>query len=132
MFSLLCSIMRRPEGGRNMPQDTIFAKIIRREIPAQIVYESESVLAFKDINPQAPVHILIVPKKGVSGLASATQEDQTLLGELLLSAAQIARALGVEKDGYRVVINNGESAGQSVFHLHVHLLSGRPFAWPPG
>lgn len=112
--------------------DTIFTKIINREIPAKIVYETESVLAFRDINPQAPTHILIIPKKAIRDVSAAEPEDKALLGELLLAAADIATKEGLKEDGYRLVINNGVNAGQSVFHLHVHLLSGRSFAWPPG
>lgn len=110
---------------------TIFGKIIRREIPADIVYEDESCLAFRDVNPQAPTHVLIIPKKEIAGLADAGQEDQSLLGHLLLAANKVARQLGVD-DAFRLVVNNGAGAGQSVFHLHLHLLAGRPFHWPPG
>ena len=113
-------------------RDTIFSKIIRKEIPAQIVFESEHVLAFRDIEPKAPTHILIIPKKPLENLADAGSADQALLGELLLTASQLARDLKLEAGGYRVVINNGANAGQSVFHLHLHLLAGRGFAWPPG
>lgn len=112
--------------------DSIFSKIIRREIPADIVYENEKVLAFRDINPQAPTHILVIPKRPIRDLASATPQDGALLGDLLLAAKEIARKEGLEAGGYRVVINNGEGAGQTVFHLHVHVLAGRKFAWPPG
>ena len=112
--------------------ETIFSKIIRREIPAQIVYENEKVLAFRDINPQAPTHILIIPKRAIRDLAAAAPQDGALLGDLLLAAKEIARKEGLEAEGYRVVINNGEGAGQTVFHLHLHLLAGRKFAWPPG
>ncbi|MBI1990459.1 MAG: histidine triad nucleotide-binding protein [Betaproteobacteria bacterium] len=111
--------------------DTLFAKIIDRQIPADIVYEDDLCLAFRDINPQAPAHVLLVPKKPIDMLASAQAEDQALLGHLLLAAGQIARQLKVES-AFRVVINNGESSGQSVFHLHLHILAGRPFRWPPG
>lgn len=115
-----------------MTSETIFSKIIRREISAQIVFESDAVLAFRDINPQAPTHVLIIPKRHIRDVASATTEDAALLGELLLAARDVALALGVADDGYRIVINNGEHAGQSVFHLHLHLLAGREFKWPPG
>ena len=111
--------------------ETIFAKIINKEIPADIVHEDELCLAFKDVNPQAPTHILIIPKKPIAKLADTEDSDQAVLGHLLLTARNIAGNLGC-KDAYRLVINNGESAGQSVFHLHVHLLAGRPFSWPPG
>jgi histidine triad (HIT) family protein len=110
---------------------TIFGKIIRREIPVDVVYEDESCLAFRDINPQAPTHVLIIPKKEIATLIDAKPEDQALLGHLMLAANKIARQLKVEK-AFRLVINNGVEAGQSVFYLHLHLLSGRPFRWPPG
>jgi histidine triad (HIT) family protein len=110
---------------------TIFSKIVRREIPAQIVYEDELCLAFRDINPQAPTHVLLIPKKEIPRLVDAKLEDQALLGHLLLAANKIAQQLGVA-DAYRLVINNGEDAGQSVFHIHFHLLAGRAFKWPPG
>ncbi|ACK68857.1 histidine triad (HIT) protein [Gloeothece citriformis PCC 7424] len=111
--------------------DTIFGKIIRREIPATIVYEDDLVLAFKDINPQAPTHILLIPKKPLPQLDAATEEDQDLLGYLLLSAKTIAAQVGL-KNGYRVVINNGDDGGQTVYHLHLHILGDRPLKWPPG
>ena len=110
---------------------TIFGKIIRREIPADIVHEDELCLAFRDINPQAPVHIQLIPKKEVAGLADATPDDQSLMGHLMLTAAKIAEAQGVG-DAFRLVVNNGAGAGQSVFHLHLHILGGRPLRWPPG
>jgi len=110
---------------------TIFAKVINREIPAQIVYEDELCLAFRDINPQAPTHVLVIPKKEIPRLVDAQDADQALLGHLMLAVGRIARELGVQ-DAYRVVVNNGADAGQSVFHLHLHLLAGRPFHWPPG
>ncbi len=110
---------------------TIFGKIIRREIPADIVHEDDLCLAFRDINPQAPVHIQLIPKKEVARLADATPDDQSLMGHLLLTAAKIAEAQGVG-DAFRLVVNNGAGAGQSVFHLHLHILGGRPLRWPPG
>lgn len=110
--------------------DTIFAKIISREVPADIIYETDQVVAFRDINPQAPVHVLVVPKKWVKGIESATNEDD--LQSLLLAAAEVARIEGVERSGYRLVINSGQHGGQTVDHLHVHVLGGRPMAWPPG
>jgi histidine triad (HIT) family protein len=115
-----------------MEADTIFGKIIRREIPATIVYETETVLAFKDIYPQAPTHILIIPKKSISSVSAAKEQDRDVLGELLLAAAKIAEQVGVSKSGYRLVVNNGRDAGQAVDHLHVHLLGGRELQWPPG
>ena len=111
--------------------DTIFGKIIRREIPADIVYEDDLCLAFRDVNPQAPVHILVIPKKPLDMLASARDEDAALLGHLMLAVGKIAREQKIDK-AFRVVVNNGEDSGQTVFHLHVHILAGRPFRWPPG
>lgn len=110
---------------------TLFGKIVKREIPADVVYEDDQCMAVRDINPQAPTHVLIIPKKEIPTLADAKPEDQALLGHLMLAAAKIAHQLGVEK-AFRIVINNGAESGQSVFHLHVHLLAGRPFRWPPG
>lgn len=110
---------------------TIFAKIIRRELPADIVYEDEHCLAIRDINPQAPVHVLVIPKKEIRMLSSAGAEDQARLGHLMLAACKVANQLGVG-DAFRVIINNGAAAGQSVFHLHLHVLGGRPLHWPPG
>ena len=111
--------------------DTIFAKIISREIPAEIVFEDDLCLAFHDVSPQAPTHVLVIPKTPIARLADTTDEDQALLGHLLLKTREIAENLGFG-DAYRVVINNGKQAGQTVFHLHIHLLAGRPFHWPPG
>ena len=110
---------------------TLFGKIIRREIPADIVYEDELCLAFRDVNPQAPTHVLLVPKQEIPRLADAKPGDQALLGHLMLAAGKVAKSLGVE-DAFRVAINNGAEAGQSVFHLHLHILAGRKFRWPPG
>lgn len=110
---------------------TIFGKIINREMAADIVYEDELCLAFRDINPQAPTHVLLVPKKLIAKLADAQPEDENLLGHLFLAASKVARSLGVD-DAFRLVVNNGAGAGQSVFHLHLHLLAGRRFRWPPG
>ncbi|MCL2932508.1 MAG: histidine triad nucleotide-binding protein [Trichodesmium sp. MAG_R03] len=112
-------------------QDTIFSKIIRREIPADIVYEDETTLAFKDINPQAPIHILVIPKKPIPKLDDSVPEDQILMGNLLFIAKRVAEEQGIQ-NGYRVVINNGPDAGQTVFHLHLHVLGGRQMKWPPG
>lgn len=111
--------------------DTIFAKIIRREIPADIVYEDEFALAFRDVNPQAPVHILVIPKKPIPMLDAADDTDQALLGHLLLTVKRVAAQENLT-NGYRVVLNTGEDGGQTVFHLHLHLLGDRPLAWPPG
>jgi len=115
-----------------MTEETIFSKIIRREIPADIVYEDELCLAFRDINPQAPVHILIIPKKPIVGLQTAGDEDQQLLGHLLLASHRIAAEQGIGDSGYRCTVNAGADAGQEVQHLHIHLLRGRGFSWPPG
>lgn len=112
--------------------DTIFGKIIRKEILAKIVFENERVLAFRDVNPQAPVHILIIPKKPIRDIGVASSADQTVLGELLLVSAEIAKKEGLDQSGYRLVVNTGSHGGQTVFHLHVHLLGGRPMTWPPG
>ena len=111
---------------------TLFEKIIARQIPAQIVYEDDLVLAFRDINPQAPVHALIVPKKAIPRIAQAGADDRALIGHLLLTAAEVAAQLGLKEDGYRLVINNGRNGGESVPHLHCHILGGRQMAWPPG
>jgi histidine triad (HIT) family protein len=110
---------------------TLFGKIIRREIPADIVYEDDLCLAFRDINPQAPVHVLLIPKKEIVKLSDATPQDSALLGHMMTTAGKIARELGVG-DAFRLVVNNGAEAGQSVFHLHLHIIGGRPFKWPPG
>ena len=111
--------------------DTIFSKIIRREIPADIVYEDDRCLAFRDVNPQAPTHILLIPKTNYARLVDVPETDHSLLGHLLLKAAEIAREQGCG-EAFRLVVNNGEQAGQTVFHLHLHILAGRPFRWPPG
>lgn len=111
--------------------DTLFLKIINREIPADIVYEDDRCVAFRDINPQAPVHVLVVPRKPLAKLSDAGTEDGALLGHLLLVANRVASEQG-HGQSYRLVVNNGADAGQSVFHLHVHVLAGRRFSWPPG
>ena len=111
---------------------TIFEKIIAREIPAKIIWEDDDAVAFHDVNPQAPVHVLIVPKKVIPRLGAATESDNKILGKLLLVAGKLAKELGIEKSGYRVVINSGPDAGESVPHLHGHLLGKRALAWPPG
>jgi histidine triad (HIT) family protein len=111
---------------------TLFEKIIAREIPAQIVHEDSHCLAFRDISPQAPVHILVVPKKPLTRVAAAEPADEPLLGHLLVTAAEIAKKEGIADSGFRVVVNNGPHGGETVPHLHVHLLGGRPMHWPPG
>ncbi|MCX7592483.1 MAG: histidine triad nucleotide-binding protein [Fischerella sp.] len=112
-------------------QETIFSKIIRREIPANIVYEDDLAIAFTDINPQAPVHILVIPKKPIPKLTDAESEDSELLGHLLLTAKRVAEKAGLT-NGYRLVINTGPDGGQTVYHLHLHILGGRQMTWPPG
>ncbi len=111
---------------------TLFEKIAAGEIPARIVHETKDLLAFHDVNPQAPVHVLIVPRQVIPRIGAASPGDAELLGKLLLAAAEIARTLGIADSGYRVVINNGRDAGETVPHLHVHLLGGREMQWPPG
>ena len=111
---------------------TLFEKIAAREIPAQIVFEDDLVLAIRDIHPQAPVHVLIFPKKSVPRIAEAQPGDHKLLGHLLLKAAEVADKVGVKQGGYRLVINNGADGGETVPHLHCHILGGRHLAWPPG
>ena len=111
---------------------TLFGKIIKREIPAKSIWEDDDAIAFHDVNPQAPVHVLIVPKKVIARLGDATDADRALLGKLLLVARDLAEKLNIGKSGYRIVINSGPDAGESVPHLHVHLLGNRALAWPPG
>jgi histidine triad (HIT) family protein len=114
-----------------MSEKTIFARIVDREIPAKIVYEDDRVLAFHDVNPQAPIHILVIPKKPIDRIDNMTPEDRELVGHIIYAATQIARQQQLT-DGYRLVINNGEHAGQTVFHIHCHILGGRRMGWPPG
>jgi histidine triad (HIT) family protein len=115
-----------------MSGDTIFGKIIRKEIPANIVYEDDLCLAFTDVNPQAPTHILVIPKQPIPKLSDAAPADKELLGHLLLTVKEVADQAGLTENGYRVVINTGTDGGQTVFHLHLHLLGGRSLDWPPG
>lgn len=115
-----------------MNEKTLFEKICDKEIPAQIVHEDPRCIAFRDISPQAPVHILIIPRQPIPRIGLAAEEDQSLLGHLLLTAANIARSEGVADSGYRLVINNGADGGEAVPHLHIHLLAGRKLQWPPG
>lgn len=112
--------------------DELFLKIIRREIPADIVYESDAVLAFRDIAPQAPTHILIVPKRRVPTINDLGADDAMLVGQMVLAARDIAGQEGISEDGYRLVFNCNRDGGQSVYHIHLHLLGGRPLSWPPG
>ena len=111
---------------------SVFEKIVDREIPATIVYEDDLVLAFKDINPQAPIHVVIIPKRNIPRIAEAKPDDHKLIGHLLLKAAEVAKKLGLAETGYRLVINNGPNGGETVPHLHCHILGGRHMAWPPG
>jgi len=112
--------------------DTIFGKIIRKEIPAKVVYEDESMLAFHDVNPQAPTHVLLIPKSPhLTMIQDAKDSDEALLGKMMVQATKIASTLGLP-DGYRLVINNGKHGAQSVYHLHIHILGGRQMIWPPG
>jgi histidine triad (HIT) family protein len=120
-----------PSGARRMSQKTIFKKIIDREIPADIVYEDDQCLAFRDTNPQAPTHVLVIPKKEIASLDALTDADQALLGHMWLAIARLAGQLGLS-GGYRVAVNCGPDAGQTVDHLHFHLLGGRKMTWPPG
>jgi len=111
---------------------TIFKKIIDKEIDADIVYENDTILAFKDLNPVSPIHILIIPKKEIPTINDISSDDKEVLGEMLISAKEIAKKLNINKNGYRLVFNCNEDAGQTVFHIHMHLLGGRSFSWPPG
>lgn len=110
----------------------LFCKIVKKEIPAKIVMETNLAIAFEDVNPQAPKHFLVIPKKHIEGIHHAKPEDAALLGELMMIARDVAEHAGLDQSGYRLVVNNGKDAGQSVFHLHVHVLGGRTMAWPPG
>ena len=111
--------------------DTIFGKILRKEIPAEIIYEDEQAVVFKDVHPQAPTHLVLIPKKEIASVDAVEEGDVPVVGHLLWAARKIARELGLS-DGYRLVTNCGKNAGQEVMHLHFHLLAGRPFHWPPG
>ena len=110
----------------------LFCAIIKGEIKGDIIYQDDLVVAFRDINPKAPVHILIVPRKHVETLLDLEQRDKPIIGDVFYRAAQLAKDQGISKEGFRVVLNNGPGAGQSVYHIHFHLMGGRPFTWPPG
>lgn len=112
--------------------DTIFGKILRKEIPAKFVYEDEQCVAFHDVNPQAPTHILVIPRKPIAQLSLAVDEDEQLLGHLLIVARKVAAQEGLDKSGFRLVVNDGKNGAQSVYHLHIHILGGRQMQWPPG
>jgi len=112
--------------------ETLFSKIIKREIPADILYEDDEVLAFRDISPQAPVHFLVIPKQAIATLNDIQPRQAELIGKMVLAAQKIARDEGIAEEGYRLVMNCNENGGQTVFHIHMHVLGGRPMAWPPG
>jgi histidine triad (HIT) family protein len=112
--------------------DCLFCKIVRREIPATLVYEDDRVVAFNDINPQAPTHVLVIPRKHIASLDDLNEEDAAIVGITIVRVSEIARTLKLNGEGYRVVANHGEDAGQTVFHIHFHLLGGRNLSWPPG
>ncbi len=112
--------------------ETIFSKIINREIPADILYEDDDVLAFSDVSPQAPVHFLVIPKQAIATVNDIQPQQAELVGKMVLAAQKLAKEKGVSDDGYRLVMNCNEGAGQTVFHIHLHVLGGRPMTWPPG
>jgi histidine triad (HIT) family protein len=112
--------------------DCLFCKIVEKRIPARILFENDELIAFHDVNPQAPMHALVIPKRHIRSLADADPEDCGLLGALMIGAQRAAKELGIDESGYRVVANTGADGGQSVFHIHFHVLGGRPLAWPPG
>lgn len=116
----------------SLDSNCLFCKIIEKKISAKIVYDDKLTIAFEDVNPQAPVHILVVPKRHISDIHSMTEADKDIVGHLFLTARMIAEEKGLNSKGYRLVINNGAGVGQTVFHIHLHILSGRPFSWPPG
>ena len=115
-----------------MSSDCLFCKIVAGEIPAELVYESDTAVAFRDINPQAPTHVLVIPRKHISTINDITSDDETIVGSLYTAAREMAAAEGIADDGYRAVMNCNEGAGQSVFHIHLHVLGGRAMSWPPG
>ncbi len=121
--------VKPPHAGR---ADCLFCRIARKEAPAAVIFEDERMVAFEDIHPRAPVHTLIIPKEHFSSLAEVAEKDEALLGGLVLRAREIARAKGLADRGYRIVLNTGPDSGQAVFHIHFHLLGGRPMSWPPG
>ena len=115
-----------------MEEETIFSQIINKKKPAEIIFEDEEVIAFKDINPQAPVHVLIVPRKPIPKLTDADESDTKILGKMVMVARQIAKDFGLDEDGFRLLLNEGKNGGQTIYHLHFHLLGGRRLMWPPG
>ena len=112
--------------------DCLFCKILDGEIPAELIYESDTAVAFRDVNPQAPTHVLVIPRKHISTINDIEQDDQEIIGSLYTAAREVAAKEGIADDGYRAVMNCGEGAGQSVFHIHLHVLGGRQMGWPPG
>jgi histidine triad (HIT) family protein len=115
-----------------MSDSCLFCRLVRREIPAAVVAETETAIAFRDVNPQAPLHVLVIPKRHVASLADVDADDAALVGELSLVAVRVAREAGYDASGFRTVVNTGADAGQTVHHLHLHVLAGRPLHWPPG
>jgi histidine triad (HIT) family protein len=113
-------------------EDCLFCKIVNNEIPAELIFEDDRIVAFNDINPQAPIHILIIPKEHFASLNDMPEEKKDLMGHILLRARQIAQNLGIQENGYRIVLNTARDSGQEVFHIHFHLLGGRRMTWPPG
>jgi histidine triad (HIT) family protein len=113
-------------------EETVFSKIIEKKVPAEIIYEDEEVVAFKDINPQAPVHVLIVPRKPIPKLTDADESDTAILGKIVMIARQIAKDFNLDQEGFRLLLNEGKNGGQTIYHLHFHLLGGRRLMWPPG
>jgi histidine triad (HIT) family protein len=124
--------MSGTERSHDYDQQNVFARILRGEIPAAVVHEDDRCLAFRDVNPVAPVHVLVIPKRPIARIADAAAGDEPLLGHLLRVAARVAEGEGLGESGFRLVVNNGAGAGQSVFHLHVHVIGGRVLEWPPG
>jgi histidine triad (HIT) family protein len=129
---MLFMVVVRLTKGVDMSSDCLFCKILAGEIPADMVYESETAVAFRDINPQAPTHVLVIPRKHIATINDIEDEDQEIVGSLYTAARDIAAEAGIAEDGYRAAMNCNEGAGQSVFHIHLHVLGGRPFGWPPG
>ena len=120
------------KGGKYTSGDTIFGKILRKEIPADVIYEDDKCIAFRDINAVAPIHVLVIPRKPISRLSEATEEDTQLMGHLIMTAKNVAKQEGLAESGYRIVINDGRDGAQSVYHLHIHIIGGRLLNWPPG
>ncbi|XP_028399479.1 uncharacterized protein LOC114522900 [Dendronephthya gigantea] len=120
------------QGGKYTTGDTIFGKILRKEIPADMIYEDDKCIAFRDVNPVAPKHVLVIPRKPIARLSEASEDDTQLLGHLMMTAKKVAKQEGLHESGYRIVINDGRDGAQSVYHLHIHIIGGRLMNWPPG